>query len=203
MDFAPGDVILFEDTIRPGHLLTVSKDSTSLTVLLITLPNKHHHIGKQHLSMKATLTAASHKVNPCIVTEPTENSSDKHRNYVKSGELQFETGSSQDSRLNASSHITSSPPKSTNTPALFADGGRRVRFFVFGTIAFSLSTLMADFLGRTAPLWLAVGVGGTCFVLSATYAITMSTDFIYTALNLWHERRKLERIGNKSSTGKD
>jgi hypothetical protein len=197
MDFVAGDVILFEDTLRPGHLLTVSKDSKSLTLLLITLPNKHHHIGKQYISVKAALKAHPHKSVPCSISTPSDDSDIDRLNSESS---EHETISMTDSPLNKSSILLTSPDGFINlSPAQFSDAGRRVRILLLGTIAFSLSTLMADFLGRTAPLWLAVGVGGTCFVLGSTYALTTLSDFLYTAISLRHERWKLENKSNQSA----
>jgi hypothetical protein len=74
--------------------------------------------------------------------------------------------------------------------------GRRIRMLILGTIGLSLSTLAADFLGKTAPLWLAVGIGGTCFVAGSTYGITMAGDYLLTQLQLWFERRRLESNQN-------
>jgi hypothetical protein len=193
MDFVAGDAILFEDTIRPGHLLTVSKESKNLTVLLITLPNKHHHIGKQYLSLKAALKAYPQKSMPCSIPS-SSNDADKVRWNYKADYPEYETMSMTNSSFSTSSTLLTSPEVIINSsPAVFSDAGRRIRMVFLGTIAFSLSTLMADFLGRTAPLWLAVGVGGTCFVLGSTYALTLFSDFLYTTLSLWHERRKLEK----------
>ena len=199
MNFVAGDAILFEDTIRPGHLLTVSKGSTNLTVLLITLPNRHHHIGKQYLSIKAALKVYTPKSTPCLISKPKDDIDNARLNF-HSEDAEFETISTTDSSFNDSSNLAASPDDVINSStAIFSDTGRRIRIVLLGTIAFSLSTLMADFLGRTAPLWLAVGVGGTCFVLGSTYAITTFSDFLYTTLSLWHERRKLEQKSRSNS----
>ena len=191
MNFIAGDVILFEDTIRPGHLLTVSKESKNLTVLIITLPNKHLHIGKQYISIRSALTAHPQQPIPCSVSKPSDDS-DKKRLNPKFEGPEIESISITDLRLNKSSSLLASSDGFINSAsAQFSNAGRRIRIVLLGTIAFSLSTLMADFLGRTAPLWLAVGVGGTCFVVGSTYTITMFSDFLYSTLSLWHERRKL------------
>jgi hypothetical protein len=193
MDFAAGDAILFEDTIRPGHLLTVSKESKDLTVLLITLPNKHHHIGKQYLSLKAALKTHPQKSGPCSISK-SSSGIDKTRWKYEPDDPESGTMSMTNSSFNVSSPLlTATEGVINSSPAMFSDTGRRMRMIFLGTIAFSLSTLMADFLGRTAPLWLAVGVGGTCFVLGSTYALTMFSDFLYTTFSLWHERQKLAK----------
>jgi hypothetical protein len=199
MEFVAGDVILFEDTIRPGHVLTVSHESASLTVLLVTLPNKHHHIGKQYLSIKAALSVHSQKSTPCRTTTSSGDNSGDMQSDPKSVDHHSERHSVTNSNLTTSSaEFSLRDNVHTTSPAIFSDGDRQLRFFLFGTVAFSLSTLMADFLGRTAPLWLAVGVGGTCFVIGATYGITMASDYVYTAFMLWYERRKFETNRGKS-----
>jgi hypothetical protein len=204
MEFVAGDVILFEDTIRPGHILTVSQESKSLTVLLVTLPNKHHHIGKQYLSIKAALTVQQQKSAPCRTATSNCSDRDKTKFESKTGDQDVEMQSMSNSNLDTPNALFSFRASGTNSsPSIFSDGDRQMRLFLFGTVAFSLSTLMADFLGRTAPLWLAVGVGGTCFVIGSTYAITMSSDYIYTSFTLWHERRKLERKRGKSTNNND
>ena len=69
-----------------------------------------------------------------------------------------------------------SPYRNSNDPCPIPDGtssntalqrvsrdGRILRV-ALGVAGLSLSTIVADFLGKTAPLWLAVGVGGLFFV---------------------------------------
>lgn len=68
---------------------------------------------------------------------------------------------------------------------------RRTRIAILGVIAMSFSTLAVDFLGKTAPLWLAVGVGGTFFVIGSTVGLTAAADALITAGELWREKRKL------------
>ena len=57
---------------------------------------------------------------------------------------------------------------SSGTALMWTDSAHLSRQVLFGALGLSLSTLAADFLGKTAPLWLAVGVGGTCFVVGST-----------------------------------
>jgi hypothetical protein len=68
---------------------------------------------------------------------------------------------------------------------------RRTRMAILGVISLSLSTLAVDFLGKTAPLWLAVGVGGTFFVIGSTVGLTVAGDALITAGEMRRERRKL------------
>ncbi len=68
---------------------------------------------------------------------------------------------------------------------------RRTRIAILGVISLSLSTLAVDFLGKTAPLWLAVGVGGTFFVIGSTVGLAIAGDALITAGELRRERRKL------------
>jgi hypothetical protein len=193
MDILAGDVVLFEDSIRPGHKLMVSKELSHLTILVITLPYPHYHVGKQNLSIKAAIAKHSQKSAPCrVFTTTLDSSEDTHESVLDSGDDKLGVDIYPDPKSDLPSSILSSTRRQTAT-ALFSENGRRIRYLLFGTIGLSLSTLMADFLGRTAPLWLAVGVGGTCFVLGSTYGITLLSDSIYTSLSLWNERRLLEK----------
>jgi len=67
----------------------------------------------------------------------------------------------------------------------------KIRIVCLSVLGMSLSTLAADFLGKVAPLWLAVGVGGTAFVATGTWGFVKIIDSLWNALELWQERRKL------------
>jgi hypothetical protein len=62
---------------------------------------------------------------------------------------------------------------------------------------------MADFLGKTAPLWLAVGVGGGCFVAASTYGFCQAGDALWTAAEVWYYQRKLGESPSSSTTFDD
>lgn len=160
MQLKAGDVVLLEDSIRPGHRMVISENH-NLSVLFVTLPQPHYHTGKQHSSLKKM---ALHKAAPC----PT----DQYGVGIGGG------GGAAAANVRASSTL--------------AWDARRLRMLALGTVALSISTLVADFLGKTAPLWLAVGVGGTCFVAGSTYGLTVAGDLAFANLKLWHERRRLE-----------
>jgi hypothetical protein len=59
---------------------------------------------------------------------------------------------------------------------------------------------MADFLCKTAPLWLAVGVGGGCFVAASTYSFCQAGDALWTAAEVWYYQRKLGESPSSSTT---
>uniref|UniRef100_A0A7S2VEH0 Transmembrane protein n=1 Tax=Entomoneis paludosa TaxID=265537 RepID=A0A7S2VEH0_9STRA len=68
---------------------------------------------------------------------------------------------------------------------------RNIRRALLGMIGLSLSTLAADFFSKTAPLWLAVGVGGTCFVAAGTALTVMTGETAITSLEYAFEQRRL------------
>jgi hypothetical protein len=174
-------------------LTPLTVELSHLTILVITLPYPHYHVGKQNLSIKAAIAKHSQKLAPCRVSSTTtDTSDDANESVLDSGDDKLGVDIYPDLKSDLSSSILSSTRRQTAT-TLFSENGRRIRYLLFGTIGLSLSTLMADFLGRTAPLWLAVGVGGTCFVLGSTYGITLLSDSVYTSLSLWNERRLLEK----------
>jgi hypothetical protein len=59
---------------------------------------------------------------------------------------------------------------------------------------------VADFLGKTAPLWLAVGVGGGCFVAASTYCFCQAGNAVWTALEVWYQQRRLGESPSPSSS---
>jgi hypothetical protein len=173
LEFQAGDVILLEDVLLPGHRVrpvqaSDSSNSNGLKLLFLTLPQQHLHAGRDHLSIRSA-TMTREKQDPCP-------------------DLAFLEVEDFDAPVEIPN------PKPFLQP--FRQGfwdARRIRLFALGTIGMSLSTLAADFLGKTAPLWLAVGIGGTCFVVGTTYAVTLAGDHILNELELWYERRRLKR----------
>ena len=163
--FDAGDVILLEDVLLSGHKMR-PLTGRDLKVMFLTLPQQHLHTGKKHMSL-SNLMGVKQSQDPCPDIIPGEH---------------------QDSFRQVSSESTMMTMMNSN-----GWNGRRIRLLVMATISMSLSTLVADFLGKTAPLWLAVGVGGTCFVTGTTYALTMLGDRLWTAIELWQEERLLNR----------
>mmetsp|Transcript_4163 Transcript_4163/g.5458 ORF Transcript_4163/g.5458 Transcript_4163/m.5458 type:complete len:388 (-) Transcript_4163:395-1558(-) len=70
---------------------------------------------------------------------------------------------------------------------------------ILGMIGLSLSTLAADFFSKTAPLWLAVGVGGTCFVAGGTALAVLAGETAITNMEVMFEQRRLATIVNPPS----
>lgn len=170
-NFSAGSVILLEDVLLPGHKMRPLQNSgQGVQVLFLTLPQQHTHTGKKHISLPPSFLA--HRVDPCPNQHPNDAWSE----------------SSADGSLVDSS--VSPPPKLSIKPR-FSWSPHYVRRVVLGLLGLSMSTLAADFLGKTAPLWLAVGVGGTCFVAAGTWVVTVGGDALLTALEVWRERRRL------------
>jgi len=61
-----------------------------------------------------------------------------------------------------------------------------------GIAGLSLSTIVADFLGKTAPLWLAVGVGGLFFVVSTTVGTVVLGEAAANSFQAWQFQRRLK-----------
>lgn len=162
--FQAGEIILLEDhVLLVGHRMR-SVGGGDLKLLFLTLPQQHYHPGKDNVSIKVGMKSK----DPCPDT-----------GYPIQTELQ-QGGSSK---------------SSSRTAAFIAKSngwnGRRIRLAILATLGLSISTFFADFLGKTAPLWLAVGVGGTCFVAGGTCALAIAGDKLLTAIELWQERRRL------------
>lgn len=68
----------------------------------------------------------------------------------------------------------------------------RVRKTVFAGVGLGISSVFAVFLGKVAPLWLSVGVGGICFITGGTYAAVQCGEYIWQEGELALERRRLK-----------
>lgn len=68
----------------------------------------------------------------------------------------------------------------------------RIRKTIFAGIGLGLSSFFAVFLGKVAPLWLSVGVGGTCFIVGGTYATVQCGEYMWQEGELAVERRWLK-----------
>lgn len=164
-EFQPGQVVLLEDVLLPGHKMRPLHNQ-DLQVLFLTLPQQHYRTGKEYLSLQA---ATQKHVNPCPSNTDAESDS------------------------SAASVVNFHPRRRQGPPNV-----RRVRTAIFTLLGISVSTLAADFLGKTAPLWLAVGVGGTCFVVAGTYGIAQGAEMGWTWLEVWRTQEKL-KVSNRPS----
>jgi hypothetical protein len=174
-----GDVILLEDAIRPGHRIVAADKQHAVSIMFVTLTKPHYHIGKQHLSLQKAI--AKSLPPPCP---------DEYVNATK-----HSPANATDPNQVSETNVQTQDFVPRNTMVGSSWDMRRLRLIALGTVALSLSTLMADFLAKTAPLWLAVGIGGTCFVVGATYGLTVAADYAFTTLDVWRERQRLERQG--------
>jgi hypothetical protein len=68
----------------------------------------------------------------------------------------------------------------------------QIRKALFGGIGLGLSSLGAVFLGKVAPLWLSVGVGGLCFITGGTYAAVTCGEYAWQEVELALERQRLK-----------
>jgi hypothetical protein len=173
--FQPGHVILLENVVHGGHKLVGHGNRDDMTVLILTLPQHYHAVGKQQTCLANTIRK-THLRDPC----PTQ---------------------VQDS----------SSSSSTNTPGIGIIKVLRqpqiLRKLVLGLFGVAVTGLAGDFLGRVAPLWLAVVFGGGCFVAGGTYGFVKAGDYLLEELQLWHERRQLQLVEEKqrsetSNTGR-
>jgi hypothetical protein len=229
--FQPGDVILLEDVLRPGHKMRPSHQHPSqpkkdqhhpadVQLLFLTMPHPYHHTGKDHVSLSA-LASNSRLIqrNPCpnpnivsqassdsATTSPLDSSeaassSTIDRTYsgttTGSGDQESSSPSSTSSSINRPYLVYQPPPSPFTQWWKHPNAGRWV---VLGVAGLSTSTLMADFLCKTAPLWLAVGVGGGCFVAASTYTFCQSGDALWTAAEVWYYQRKLGDSPTSSTT---
>lgn len=234
--FQPGDVILLEDVLRPGHKMRPSHPyqnhpqqhqhhPADVQLLFLTMPHPYHHTGKDHVSMAALASNNRLAVqkNPCPAntntisqqasgtssdsdssgtsTSATTTQSDTTSPLESSGGTAFGTidrpsGTKSGSSSSRPFLVYQPPPSPFTQWWKHPNAGRWV---VLGVAGLSVSTLMADFLGKTAPLWLAVGVGGGCFVAASTYSFCQAGNAVWAAAEVWYYQRQLR----ESQSGTD
>jgi hypothetical protein len=164
--FAPGDVILLEDTISAGHKLK-GVDNKDMTVMILTLTEHYHQVGKDKTSLTSILNKDLRwKISPCP-------------NGLEFTRVELEPVGfgNQVGRL-----LRKLQPRS-------------VRRYVLSVLGLSASTILADFMGKVAPLWLAVLFGGGCFVAGGTAAFVKVGDKAMDEFEMWKEQRQLRLQG--------
>lgn len=206
-----GDVVLLEDVVSGGHQCTSCGSSSNagdhhrdaeanaLSYLVLTLPQHYHHVGRDRMSLKRA--SMEKKVSPCDATMEQQ----RQQSKAGSGGSPFvgRQKPSPGTKNNQENGDLSTPSWDRIVPG---GGGSsstelgpvsplqegKIRKFLLGAVGLSLTTLMADFLGKVAPLWVAVGIGGTTFVAGGTYATVQGGDYLWTYMETWRERRRLE-----------
>lgn len=164
--FHPGDVILLEDVVSGGHKLR-GHDKQDMTVMILTLTQHYHQVGKDKTSLTSILNKDSlWKISPC------PNGLEFSRVDVEPVGMGNKIG-----RL-----LRKLQPRS-------------IRRYLLTVVGLSLSTVLGDFMGKVAPLWLAVVFGGGCFVTGGTLAFVKVGDKALDELEMWQERRQLRLQG--------
>jgi hypothetical protein len=187
-EFQAGSVILLEDVLIAGHKMrpVANNSREGVSVLFLTLPYQFVHTGREHISLPASFLKPVQRDDPC----PNE-----HAPVDLSGgsSLMNETDGAPagDAERDASSVSSINLMLDSSGTGLSFWRPRNVRRGLLAVFGLSLSSLAADFLAKTAPLWLAVGVGGTCFVAAGTWAMAVGGDALWMAVELQLERRKL------------
>jgi hypothetical protein len=176
--FASGDVILLEDTISVGHKLK-GIDNKDMTVMILTLTEPYHQVGKAKTSLTSILNKDGGpqrwKISPCP------------------NGLEF---SRVEERGVGLGHQLGRVLRTMQQP-------RSVRKYLLSVVGLSASSLMADFVGRVAPLWLAVLFGGGCFVAGGTLAFVRVGDKALNELEMWKEQRQLRLQGPDNDDDED
>jgi hypothetical protein len=72
-----------------------------------------------------------------------------------------------------------------------------IRRYFLTVVGLSISTLLGDFMGKVAPLWLAVVFGGGCFVVGGTFAFVKAGSLALDELEMRQERRQLRLQGSE------
>lgn len=165
--FHPGDVVLLEDVVSCGHKLK-GHDHQDMAVMILTLKQQYHQVGKDKTSLHSILTKDNlMKISPCP------------------DGLYF-------SRVD----VEPSPGLGNKVGKLLRKlQPRSIRRYLLTVVGLSVSAVVGDFMGKVAPLWLAVLFGGGCFVTGGTLAIVTVGDKAVDEFEMWKERRQLKLQG--------
>jgi len=178
--FQPGDVILLENCLTGGHILQ-GHEGHDMIVMLLTLPHPYHHAGKDRNSLSSMFEKNFWKQNPCKTgLANTEGGNGLNNGQNRQGEFGELVRWTQSSKLQ--------------------------RRLGLGVIGAGISMALADFLGKVAPLALAVLAGGGLVAMGGTYGIVKLGEYGLDELDFWHERRLLrlqDGTGTDGTEGAD
>jgi len=163
--FQPGDVVLLENCLTGGHILQ-GHEGHDMVVLLLTLPRPYNHAGKDRNSLSSMFENNFWKKNPC--------KTGLSRGGGDGGENESENTRGSRSEL-----------------ARWSRSYTIRRRLGLGIIGAGISLALADFLGKVAPLALAVAAGGGLVAMGGTYGIVRLGEYGLDELDFWHERRML------------
>jgi hypothetical protein len=180
--FYPGDVILFENCLLGGHILQ-GHEGRDMIAMMLTLPHPYHHVGKERNSLSSIL---NWKQNPCKT------------GLVKRGKSRNGCGGDSSS--------TNLEGIDTDINNILAKWTRSSQFprrrLVLGVIGGGLSLVLADFLGKVAPIALAVAAGGGLVAAGGAFGFVKLGEYGLDELDFWRERRLL-RLQDGSSDSND
>lgn len=179
--FGPGQVVLLENVITGGHKLQ-GHEHRDMTVLLLTLPHVYHQVGRDHNALQSIFEKSFWKQNPCKTGVMS--------NTANGGNGQQKQGHNFGSYFPRRSS-SSDPTVRSNSLARWVGPPRTMRRISLGAIGFTLSVVVADFLGKCAPLSLALAFGGGAILLGGTIGMVKVGEYALDELDIWHEKRLL------------
>jgi len=168
--FLPGDVILLENCLTGGHILQ-GHEGHDMVVMMLTLPHPYHHAGRDRNSLSSIFENNFWKQNPCKTGLVNSDS---------------ENGASQRGRR--------------NDLVRWSQTYKVRRRLGLGVIGAGISLALADFLGKVAPLALAVAAGGGLVAVGGTYGIVKLGEYGLDELEFWNERRLLQLQDGAATT---
>ncbi len=70
-------------------------------------------------------------------------------------------------------------------------GFQQLRRSILTGLGAALSLLLADWLGKVAPIWLTIGIGGGCLVVGGTLGFVKTSESLLDQIDLYRERQRL------------
>ena len=170
--FAPGSVILLEDVVAGGHKCK-SPDGQDVSVLLLTLP---HYYSKTNFytSSSSSVSGDGHTPPDRLASIMGNSDNNNNNRYVQS--------------------------RATNCLLIKPTQFQVARRMILGALGTSFSLLLADWLGKVAPIWLSVGIGGACLVVGGTVGFVTTMESVLNEIDFYRQRQLLletaDAVGN-------
>jgi len=162
--------VILLENCLTGGHILQGHEGHDMVVVLLTLPHPYHHAGKDRNSLSSIFENNFWKQNPCK-TGLANNGSGSGANREGRSDL-----------------------------ARWSQSYRLRRRLGLGVIGAGISMALADFLGKVAPLALAVAAGGGLVAMGGTYGLVKLGEFGLDELDFWQERRLLRLQDDTTTT---
>ena len=220
--FEAGSVILLEDTMGQGHKLKSAASTTTnsnnnnnnnnsnnnhqhyedLMAAMISLPNHHHYHHYYHDEDDENPTILQDNYFSRLLFGLTTPSKQQQHSSSSHNSRSFFFRRKKPCQLEQDpNYTTSSITKHQKMDDVFIMklmGNDQTimiskRRLLLSAIGITVSSSLAYFLSKVAPLQLAVGVGGACMIGAGTTCIVKTGEYLLDEFTLWLDEKHLQK----------